>query len=557
MSLQDARKRVAQLQTVVTTPDYDVMGNVAGPGTSQTYGESIGYNGSFKGTNDFQDVANQKANAYAQQSVKDAQQYADQKLQIVATLNAANIASDASYFQALKAKRDADIKETETSFGERIRIANLDGQDVVALYNDEAKAKAVIDDKYNAEVAAKTKKNAEAQAVLLLTVDANLAKAKAGLIQGTTAQLEAAAEAAYQKQVEEDTKLLTQFKGTAEERASLVKKMTETENDIRQKGYTEASRQLKEFETQLATSATVNLERIMGMYFTAQQKFEGLRSGESSFYSSERMSNVSVTTEQNVNQRQMMAQIQDARDKGNNDYADKLTEHLKEQNEQYKLQIVALGQLAVEQKKFFESADGGWAGMKTAMKDWADNANDLHKQMGEFTTRTFDKMGDALANFVVTGKLNFKSLAADILSDLAKIAVEKAIAGLVGSLFGSANGNAFSNGRVIPYANGGVVSGPTTFPMAGGQTGVMGEAGPEAVMPLTRGSDGKLGVHSSGGSNNVAIGGVTINVVKGGGESDDSMIDRISKMLPTAIVKQIRNEQRSGGVLNPVNRGFA
>jgi len=60
-----------------------------------------------------------------------------------------------------------------------------------------------------------------------------------------------------------------------------------------------------------------------------------------------------------------------------------------------------------------------------------------------------------------------------------------------------ANGGAFSGG-VQMFANGGVVNSPTAFGHSGG-LGVMGEAGPEAIMPLKRGSDGKLGVASSGG----------------------------------------------------------
>ncbi|SFP48825.1 phage tail tape measure protein [Tranquillimonas alkanivorans] len=56
----------------------------------------------------------------------------------------------------------------------------------------------------------------------------------------------------------------------------------------------------------------------------------------------------------------------------------------------------------------------------------------------------------------------------------------------------------FSRGRVMPFADGGVVRGPMTFPMRGG-TGLMGEAGPEAILPLSRGVDGKLGVEARGG----------------------------------------------------------
>jgi lambda family phage tail tape measure protein len=67
-----------------------------------------------------------------------------------------------------------------------------------------------------------------------------------------------------------------------------------------------------------------------------------------------------------------------------------------------------------------------------------------------------------------------------------------------------AKGAPFTQGRVMPFARGGVVSSPTTFPMRGG-TGLMGEAGPEAIMPLTRGADGKLGVRSEAGGRTVSV----------------------------------------------------
>ena len=76
---------------------------------------------------------------------------------------------------------------------------------------------------------------------------------------------------------------------------------------------------------------------------------------------------------------------------------------------------------------------------------------------------------------------------------------------LVAGMMPFADGASFSQGRVTPFAKGGVVSSPTTFPMRGG-TGLMGEAGPEAIMPLKRGADGSLGVAGGGG------GGVTVNM---------------------------------------------
>jgi len=67
----------------------------------------------------------------------------------------------------------------------------------------------------------------------------------------------------------------------------------------------------------------------------------------------------------------------------------------------------------------------------------------------------------------------------------------------LGSLFSGifANGAAFSNGQVTPFASGGIVGSPTLFPMANG-AGLMGEAGPEAIMPLKRDKNGKLGVET-------------------------------------------------------------
>jgi phage-related minor tail protein len=77
-----------------------------------------------------------------------------------------------------------------------------------------------------------------------------------------------------------------------------------------------------------------------------------------------------------------------------------------------------------------------------------------------------------------------------------------ALASVVGGMFRSvlpfAQGGSFAQGRVMPFAQGGVVAGPVTFPMRGG-TGLMGEAGPEAIMPLTRGADGRLGVRATAG----------------------------------------------------------
>jgi len=78
--------------------------------------------------------------------------------------------------------------------------------------------------------------------------------------------------------------------------------------------------------------------------------------------------------------------------------------------------------------------------------------------------------------------------------------------GFLGDLFSSAKGNVFSGGSPVPFANGGIISGRTTFPMGNGGTGLAGEAGNEAIFPLSRVAGGKLGISAEGVSNdNVVI----------------------------------------------------
>jgi phage-related minor tail protein len=82
----------------------------------------------------------------------------------------------------------------------------------------------------------------------------------------------------------------------------------------------------------------------------------------------------------------------------------------------------------------------------------------------------------------------------------------------------------------MPFAQGGIVSSPVTFPMRGG-TGLMGEAGPEAILPLARGADGKLGVRGAGGrATNVVIN-VTTPDVAGFARSQSQIAAQMQRLL--------------------------
>ncbi|MFA7087529.1 MAG: phage tail tape measure C-terminal domain-containing protein, partial [Aliarcobacter sp.] len=108
---------------------------------------------------------------------------------------------------------------------------------------------------------------------------------------------------------------------------------------------------------------------------------------------------------------------------------------------------------------------------------------------------------DAIVQFARTGEMSFSDMIDSMIRDLLRMMVyqniTKPLFGFVGGLFANAHGNAFQNGNVIPFAKGGIVSRPTIFPMAQG-AGLMGEAGPEAILPLTR-IGGDLGVKADVG----------------------------------------------------------
>jgi lambda family phage tail tape measure protein len=105
------------------------------------------------------------------------------------------------------------------------------------------------------------------------------------------------------------------------------------------------------------------------------------------------------------------------------------------------------------------------------------------------------------------------------------------VAGLFSGARPFANGASFSQGRVMPFASGGVVNGPTYFPMRGG-AGLMGEAGPEAILPLSRGSDGRLGVRTQGGGRSVnVVMNITTPDVQGFRRSESQIAAQMARAL--------------------------
>lgn len=256
-----------------------------------------------------------------------------------------------------------------------------------------------------------------------------------------------------------------------------------------------------------------------------------------------------------------------------------------------------------------ENAQGDWTkGATAAWDNYLDSARNIAGQTKSLFGNAFSSMEDAVVNFAMTGKASFSDFAKSILADMARIATRQASSALLSSLVGSAAsylggsaavgnglaagsaGAASSNlgasaggysgsyfpqalggawsGGVQMFADGGaftnsVVSKPTAFGMANGKTGVMGEAGAEAIMPLTRTSSGKLGVMAMGGG---GAGATQINVavhIDGDGNASSSAdapgYDLFGKELAAFVeqkYQQMRNKDMGqGGVINKAIKG--
>jgi phage-related minor tail protein len=158
-------------------------------------------------------------------------------------------------------------------------------------------------------------------------------------------------------------------------------------------------------------------------------------------------------------------------------------------------------------------------------------------RIGDLADNVARSISAGFRGALLEGK-SLKSVLGDIARSFADIALKAAIkplgdmvGGLIGNLFAGTNP---ALGNVTPFAKGGVIATPSYFPLAGG-LGLAGEAGPEAVMPLARGPDGRLGVAGGGGAVNV-----TFNVTASDARSFAASEAEISAMLLRAVKRGTR-----------------
>lgn len=150
--------------------------------------------------------------------------------------------------------------------------------------------------------------------------------------------------------------------------------------------------------------------------------------------------------------------------------------------------------------------DGELRRMREALAATGKDVAVLERGLSKGLRRAFDglvfdgvKLSDALETVARSMIQTTYSAAMKPVTDHVGGMLARGVGSVVEGMMPFADGAGFAQGRVMPFANGGVVSGPVSFPMRGGR-GLMGEAGPEAIMPLARGADGKLGVRGAGGA---------------------------------------------------------
>lgn len=241
-------------------------------------------------------------------------------------------------------------------------------------------------------------------------------------------------------------------------------------------------------------------------------------------------------------------------------------------------------------------------GARRAWQNIQADAADVASATDDMLTTGFNTASNALTDFATTGKFKFRDFASSVINDMARIASHQAATGLLSGVLGAgvsafsgwmgssvtagasasgytgnayanwaaaqAHGGAWANG-VQFFANGAaftnsIVSRPTAFGMAGGRTGVMGEAGPEAILPLARGADGSLGVRSVGGGGGTALqvnAPVAVTVEDRSSEGmeldQEALQQNMQLQMKAAAERAVADSWRPGGVSyrNAAGRG--
>ena len=170
---------------------------------------------------------------------------------------------------------------------------------------------------------------------------------------------------------------------------------------------------------------------------------------------------------------------------------------------------------------------------------------ELNKETDKYKI-TLDQIKDTLANQMtsaieglIDGTKSLSESLSGLLKTFASMFLRSGVGSLVSQIFPSAKGNVFARNGIVPYAKGGYIGRPT---MA-----LMGESGPEAVLPLRRGRGGRLGVETSG----KGVGSVVVNVDASGSsvQGNEPDANQLGRVIGQAVQAELIKQKRPGGLL--------
>lgn len=216
-------------------------------------------------------------------------------------------------------------------------------------------------------------------------------------------------------------------------------------------------------------------------------------------------------------------------------------------------------------------------GFREGLQGYVESIGTMRQATADLAQSGIKGVEEAIFSLVTTGKANFREFAADILRQTARMIIQqlilRSIMQAIGFLGGGggllnglskqassgfswmtipmAKGGAFAQNGIIPFATGGIVNKPTLFKFANGgamRTGVMGEAGPEAIIPLKRGRDGKLGVSSGSGGAPVTVN-VSVDASGSQVQGNAGQSEQLGRAVAQAVQQELIRQKRPGGLL--------
>lgn len=480
--------------------------------------------------------------------------------------------------EALKKLKEAKEKDA------KVKPTAIDNRQV-----QEVKSNLAI---INAEYESYYKKVTSLGAAHIVSEEATYRSQKAIL----EAQREAVSKS-YASQISEIEKLSNNKKNSAAQNISLSNQMTKVEADrvvalekidskldalnIKEKG------RLEERTRNIASYKAALDSQLEGLQEEGQRAADGVGRGSRQAGVDRRLGEIDRSFEK---QQLGLSKALSSGSMDPTEYAEKL-QLLKDNH-------TAMTEQVIKNDKDIQRANSDWTnGFQAAVDNALDAGMNFAGTMEGMLTGAFNRSGDALAKFVTTGKMNFKDFAYSVMADMAAMAAKQAAMGALGALFkfgmtaasayfgggpasaGStqagyigtdfssyqAQGGAWTGGTQM-FANGGafsnsVVSTPTAFGMSGNRRGIMGEAGPEAIVPLARTSNGDLGIRAMGGFGDSGgkggtIVNVQVNVDSGGASASSDGGDRFNQFgnelgafVNQRIYTIINSETKPGGSL--------